>query len=87
MPGLTALMRIASNNSILGMGIARLPHYLAHDALREGRLQRLLSDWEIAQLPMYPVHPQQRHPTRLQSVFRAFAVGWFEAPQRQALLR
>ena len=41
----------------LGVGIARLPHYLAHDALREGRLQRLLSDWEIAQLPMYLVHP------------------------------
>ena len=71
----------------LGVGIARLPHYLAHDALREGRLQRLLPDWKIAQLPMYPVHPQRRHPTRLQSVFRAFAIGWFEAPQRQALLR
>jgi DNA-binding transcriptional LysR family regulator len=71
----------------LGIGIARLPHYLVHDALREGRLQRLLPDWEIAQLPMYLVHPQRRHPTRLQSVFRAFAIAWFEAPERQALLR
>ncbi len=71
----------------LGLGIARLPHYLVYDALRDGRLQRLLPDWEIAQLPMYLVHPQRRHPTRLQSVFRAFAIAWFEAPERQALLR
>lgn len=70
-----------------GLGIARLPQYHVHDALREGRLQRLLPDWEIAQLPMYLVHPQRRHPTRLQTVFRAFAVAWFDAPERQALLR
>ena len=57
MPGLTALMRIARGNSILGMGTARLPHYLVHEALRDGRLQRLLTDREIAQLPMYLVHP------------------------------
>ena len=80
-------MRLARGNSILGTGIARLPHYLVHEALRDGRLQQLLTDREIAQLPMYLVHPQRRHPTRLQSVFRAFAIGWSEAPQPQALLR
>jgi DNA-binding transcriptional LysR family regulator len=70
----------------LGIGIARLPHYLVHEALRAGRLQRLLPDWEIAQLPMYLVHPQRRHPTQLQAVFRTFAITWFEAPERQSLL-
>lgn len=58
-----------------------------HEALRDGRLQRLLPEWEIAQLPMYLVHPQRRHPTRLQTTFRAFALVWFDAPERQALLR
>jgi DNA-binding transcriptional LysR family regulator len=79
----SAIQRAAT----LGLGIARLPQYLVHHALQEGRLQRLLPDWDIAQLPMYLVHPQRRHPTRLQAAFRAFAIAWFEAPTRQALLR
>jgi len=69
-----------------GMGIARLPQYHVDAALRAGRLQRLLPEWEIAQLPMYLVHPQRRHPTRLQTAFRSFALAWFEAPERRALL-
>jgi len=78
-----ALQRAAER----GVGMARLPFYLVRDALAEGRLVRLLPDWEIAQLPMALVHPQRRHPTRLQQAFRSFALAWFEAPERQALLR
>jgi DNA-binding transcriptional LysR family regulator len=70
-----------------GIGIARLPQYLVRRALEEGRLQRLLPDWQISQLPMYLVHPQRRHPTRLQAAFRVFALTWFDAPERQAQLR
>lgn len=71
----------------LGIGIGRLPLYMVVDALDDGRLCRLLPDWDIAPQPIYLVHPQRHHPTRLQSVFRAFAIAWFEAPERQALLR
>lgn len=78
-----ALQRAAER----GVGMARLPYYLVRDALAEGRLVRLLPDWEIAQLPMALVHPQRRHPTRLQQAFRSFALAWFEAAERQALLR
>jgi DNA-binding transcriptional LysR family regulator len=71
----------------LGIGIARLPFYMVVDRIADGRLRRLLPEWEIAPQPIYLVHPQRRHPTRLQSVFRAFAIAWFDAPERQALLR
>ena len=71
----------------LGAGIGRLPLYMVVDGLADGRLCRLLPDWEITPQPMYLVHPQRNHPTRLQSVFRTFAIAWFEAPERQALLR
>ncbi len=43
----------------LGIGAARLPRYLVHDALREGCLHLMLPDWEIAQLPIYLVYPQR----------------------------
>jgi DNA-binding transcriptional LysR family regulator len=79
----SALQRAAER----GVGIARLPQYLVHEAVDAGRLQRLLPDWDLAQQPIYLVHPQRRHPTRLQAAFRAFALAWFAAPERQALLR
>jgi len=71
----------------LGVGIGRLPLYMVVDALDDGRLCRLLPDWDIAPQPIYLVHPQRHRPTRLQSTFRAFAIAWFDAPERQALLR
>lgn len=71
----------------LGVGVARLPVYLVSDAIAAGRLQRVLPDWEIAPLPLYLVHPQRRHPSRLQQAFRSFAIAWFEAPERLSLLR
>lgn len=69
-----------------GIGVARLPLFLVVDALAAGRLLRLLPDWEIAPTPIYLVHAQRRHPTRLQQVFRDFAIDWLAAPPRQALL-
>lgn len=78
-----AILRAAE----LGLGMGRLPLYMVVDALAAGRLCRLLPDWEIAPQPIYLVHPQRHRPTRLQSAFRAFAIAWFEAPERQALLR
>jgi len=79
----TAILRAAER----GLGVARLPVYLVAEALAAGRLQRLLPDWEIAPMPIYLVHPQRMHPTRLQETFRSFALAWFEAPSRRALLR
>ncbi len=71
----------------LSAGIGRLPLYMVVDGLADGRLCRLLPDWEITPQPMYLVHPQRNHPTRLQSVFRAFAIAWLDAPEPQAVLR
>lgn len=71
----------------LGVGIGRLPLYMVVDAIDDGRLCRLLPEWDIAPQPIYLVHPQRHRPTLLQSTFRAFAVAWFDAPERQALLR
>jgi DNA-binding transcriptional LysR family regulator len=69
-----------------GLGIARLPQYHVAASLQAGRLQRLLPEWDIAQQPIYLVHPQRRHPTRLQTAFRTFALAWFDAPERRAAL-
>lgn len=48
-----------------GIVIARLPFYMVVDRIADGRLCRLLPEWEIAPQPIYLVHPQRRHPTQL----------------------
>jgi DNA-binding transcriptional LysR family regulator len=44
-----------------GVGIAMLPVYLCADDLREGRLERLLPDWNAPSQPMHTLYPSGRH--------------------------
>ncbi|HEX7642453.1 MAG TPA: LysR family transcriptional regulator [Burkholderiaceae bacterium] len=47
-----------------GLGIARLPGWLAAEALREGSVVRLLPHLEVASIPLHAVWPQTRHLSR-----------------------
>jgi DNA-binding transcriptional LysR family regulator len=73
--------------AIKGLGIARLPHYLVADALADGRLVRLLPDWEFAPTPVYLVHPQRRHQPYRNRVFAEFVRDWLADPGKSAVLR
>lgn len=68
--------------ALLGLGIARLPPYLVRDALRDGRLVRLLPDWRLPATPLSLVYPSRAHLPLRARVFRDFVVAWFEAPER-----
>lgn len=59
--------RLRSNNlSMLleatthGFGISALPRYVAHQSLREGRVQAVLEDWQLPQQEMHAVFPSPR---------------------------
>ncbi len=41
--------------AILGLGISTLSHWLIEDELKDGRLIRVLPDWEAAPIPLYAV--------------------------------
>lgn len=59
--------RLASNHgqalreaAVRGLGIVSVPDFLVADELREGRLVRVLEEWE-SQLPITALHPHGRH--------------------------
>lgn len=55
-----------------GAGIAALPDYVAHTALDQGTLVRLLPRTVIARLPVHAVFPSRRHvPPRVRVVLEA----------------
>lgn len=44
-----------------GMGIAVEPSFLVGDDLREGRLRRVLADFEVPAFAVYAIYPSHRH--------------------------
>ena len=62
---------------ILGLGIARLPHYIVIDALRSGDLIELLPEWRLPTMPVSLVYPSRQHLPQRARVFRDFVIDWF----------
>lgn len=68
-------IRTASQACLQGVGIARFMHYQVADELADGRLIRVLTDFEPAELPIQLVYP---HSLQLAPRVRAF-VEWVNA--------
>jgi DNA-binding transcriptional LysR family regulator len=76
---LQARLTTTSNDSavaaaVAGFGLTRLLSYQVADALREGRLQAVLSEFEPAALPVHVVHREGRHASRKARAFIDLAV-------------
>lgn len=52
-------LEVAHRAAIAGLGIAYLPALLIADSLRQGRLVRLLPDWETLERDLFLVYPGQ----------------------------
>lgn len=72
--------------ALSGAGIARLPSYMLHDELADGRLQWLLRGYQTRQSPVFLVHPYQGGLPRRTQVLMEYLLDWFER-SRQALDR
>lgn len=46
--------------AVLGMGIALLPAFIVGSDLRAGRLVAILADWQVAEVPLHAVYPDNR---------------------------
>ncbi|WP_331371493.1 LysR family transcriptional regulator [Sinorhizobium chiapasense] len=47
--------------ALLGVGIVLLPDFIVGEDLRQGRLVRLLPDWDITTIQLQAVYPANRH--------------------------
>ncbi len=52
-----------------GFGVAQAPLFMAREALADGRLVPVLTDWTCEPLPLYVVYPQTRHLSNKVRVF------------------
>ncbi|OYV00880.1 MAG: LysR family transcriptional regulator [Burkholderiales bacterium PBB5] len=76
---LQARMITTSNDSAVaaavgGLGVTRLMSYQVADELRDGRLQRVLGDFESAPLPVHLVHREGRHASQKARAFLDLAI-------------
>ncbi len=64
--------------ALANAGIARLPSYLLHTELADGRLRWLLRDYQTRSMPMYLVHPYQGGLPKRTQVLADHLIGWFK---------
>lgn len=70
--------------AIAGRGILRVGAFMVHDALRDGRLVRVLPEYRFAELPVSAIIPSRDHMSVKVRCFVDFAVRHFAtAPQWQ----
>lgn len=63
--------------AVQGTGLVLMPDFIAHDAVADGRLERLLSDHTTPELTVNVVYPYTRHVSAKLRVFVDFVVERF----------
>lgn len=63
---LVSLFCVNDTNALLNAimadgGIAMLPNYMLTEQLKQGRLQPLLTDWQLPIYPLYALYPTRHH--------------------------
>lgn len=77
----TSQLEVLYAAALAGMGVAGLPTFMVADALRDGRLQRVLPEWHGGALQLYAAMPTRKHvPTRTRA-FIDFLVETFGGNQ------
>lgn len=57
------------------MGVLLLPHFMAREALAQGRLQPVLADWQVAPMPIHIAFHRTKHHNALLRTF----IDWLAA--------
>lgn len=73
--------------ALADMGITALPSFVAEDALRSGRIERVLPDWRIKTATIYAAMPTRMHIPARTRVFLDFLVETFGGIARDPWLR
>jgi DNA-binding transcriptional LysR family regulator len=73
----TGQLEVLYAAALAGVGIAGLPTFMVADALRDGRLTRVLSDWHGGALQLYAAMPTRKHVPLRTRAFMDFLVEVF----------
>ena len=77
----TSQLEVLFAAAVAGMGVAGLPTFMVAEALRDGRLERVLRQWHGGSLQLYAAMPTRKHvPTRTRA-FVDFLVEAFGGNQ------
>lgn len=76
----TALAEIAA----AGGGVTRAPDFILDPLVSQGRLQRILPEWDAASMPIWAMYPSRRHLSARVRSFVSFLETWLAEP-RQAI--
>lgn len=63
--------------ALVGAGIARLPSYMVHAELNDGRLHWLLRDYQTSVTPLFLVHPYENELPKRMQVLADYLCNWF----------
>jgi DNA-binding transcriptional LysR family regulator len=72
--------------AVAGAGIAGLPSFVVEDALRDGRLERVLPSWHGLTQTLYAALPTRRHVPARARAFVDFLVQTFGGADRDPWL-
>jgi DNA-binding transcriptional LysR family regulator len=64
--------------ALVGAGIARLPSYMVHAEINDGRLHWLFRDYQTSISPLFLVHPYEGELPRRMQVLADYLLGWFQ---------
>ncbi|UXN02736.1 LysR family transcriptional regulator [Bartonella sp. HY406] len=63
--------------AVTGLGLARMPDFVAEEEIKRGNLQEVLADYRLGGIGIYVVYPDRRYlPTRVR-LFLDFMAKWF----------
>lgn len=82
----TGQLEVLYAAAVTGMGVAGLPTFMVADALRDGRLIRVLSDWHGGTLQFYAAMPTRKHVPARTRAFMEFLVETFGGNQNDPWL-
>lgn len=74
--------QVAAGAAESGIGVARVPWFAVRRAIEEGRLEILLTDYELRDLTVNAVYPHRRHLSGKVRAFVDFLVVWFDRRRR-----
>ncbi|MBC3952534.1 MULTISPECIES: LysR family transcriptional regulator [Pseudomonas] len=64
--------------ALVGAGIARLPSYMVHAEINDGRLHWLFRDYQTSISPLFLVHPYEGELPKRMQVLADYLLGWFQ---------
>ena len=83
---LTSQLEVLYAAALAGMGVTGLPTFMVADAIRDGRLQRVLPQWHGGTLQLYAAMPTRKHVPARTRAFVDFLVETFGGKQEDPWL-